>query len=168
MAGGFFFEPLWNKQIGDSVKLSETDVQHQRDGFCDTRDEAARVVRIDEEDHDAVVAQRLADVRKWTVGYENVDRNLATRLGVDTPVGLMNCEGETEIDKIAEDVRTLWTDVDGQQERHEEWRDVVQESYVERYLDCPLEGPDAVMHLLERMLRFGGSPRGWCGVENTT
>ena len=77
------------------------------------------------------------------------------------PVGPVNREGETEIEKTAEDVRTLWIDVDGQQERYKEWRALVQERYVERYPDCPLEGPDTVMHLLKHMLRFGGSPRGW-------
>ena len=76
-------------------------------------------------------------------------------------MGPVNREGETEIEKTAEDVRTLWIDVDGQQERYKEWRALVQERYVERYPDCPLEGPDTVMHLLKHMLRFGGSPRGW-------
>ena len=61
-----------------------------------------------------------------------------------------------EIEKTAEDVKTLWIDVDGKQERHNEWRAVVQESYVERHLDSPV-GPDCCEH----MLRFGGSPRGW-------
>ena len=41
---------------------------------------------------------------------------------------------------------------------------MVQESYVKRYPDCPLEGPDTVVHLLMHMLRFGGSPRGWLDV----
>ena len=94
-------------------------------------------------------------------GYEDVDRNLATRLGVDTPVSPSNREGEAEIEKTAEDVRTLWIDVDGQLGRHKEWRAVVQENHVERYPECPLEGPDTVMRILKHMLRFGGSPRGW-------
>ena len=47
--------------------------------------------------------------------------------------------------------------MDAQQERHKEWRSVVQESDVERYHDCPLEGPATVLHLLKHMLRFGGS-----------
>ena len=43
---------------------------------------------------------------------------------------------------------------------------MMQESYVERYHDCPREVSDTVLHLLKHMLRFGGSPRGlfevWC------
>ena len=58
-------------------------------------------------------------------------------------------------------MRTLWIDVDGQQERHKEWRAVVQESNVERYPECPLEGPETVKDLLKHMLRVGGLPRGW-------
>ena len=54
---------------------------------------------------------RRADVKNWVASFEDVDRNLATRL----PVGPVNREGETEIEKTAEDVRTLWMDVDGQQ-----------------------------------------------------
>ena len=87
--------------------------------------------------------------------YEDVDRNLETHGGVDTPMSPVNREGEAAIEKTAEDVRTLWIDVDG------DWRAVVQESYVERFHDCSLEGPDIVVHLLKHMLRFGGSPRGW-------
>ena len=55
------------------------------------------------------------------------------------PVSFVNREGESEVDKAAEDVRTLWIDVDGQQERHTEWCAVVQENYVKRYPDCLLE-----------------------------
>ena len=99
-------------------------------------------------------------------GHDDADKQLASRRGVGTSASPVNREGEAEVDKAAEDVRTLWIDVDGQQERHKEWRAVVQESYVERYHDCPLEGPDTVLHLLKRMLRFGerrgeGLPRGW-------
>ena len=39
--------------------------------------EAARAVRNDEADHDAVVRQRRADVKNWVASYEDVDRNLA-------------------------------------------------------------------------------------------
>ena len=67
--------------------------QRQRHGFVIRGGEAARVVRNDEEDHDAVVMKRLADVRKWAVGHEDVDRNLATRLGVDTPRGSRESRG---------------------------------------------------------------------------
>ena len=127
------FEPLRDKQTGDSVELSDTDLRHQQHGLVIRGDEAARAVRIDEVDHDSVAMQRDADVKNWVVGYADVDTNLATRLGVDTPVSPVNREGEAEIEKTTEDVRTLWIDVDGQQERHKEWRAVVQESYVERY-----------------------------------
>ena len=101
-----------------------------------------------------MVMQRRADVRNLVAGYEDVDRHLVTRLGVDTSVSPVNREGEAEIDKTAEDMRTLWIDVDGQQERHKEWRAVVQESHVERFPDCPVEGPDTVMHLLKHEM--------WC------
>ena len=105
--------PLGDKQIGESVELNDTDLQHQRHGLVIRGDEAARAVRTDEVDHDAVV---------------DVDRNLATRLCVDTPVGPINREGEAVVD------------VNGQLERHKEWRAVVQESYAERCPDCPMQG----------------------------
>ena len=57
--------------------------------------------------------QRRADVNNSVTGYEDVDRNLATRLGVVTPASPVNREGVAEVDEDAEDVRTLWIDVDG-------------------------------------------------------
>ena len=47
------FESLGEKQIGDSVELSDTDLQHQRHGLVIRGGEAAGAVRIDEGDHAA-------------------------------------------------------------------------------------------------------------------
>ena len=136
-------------------------MRRQRHGLVIRGDEAARAIRVDRLVHDAVVLQRRTDLGNKVDGHAELVKHLATRLGVDTPVTPVHRDGETEVDKTAEDVRTSLIDVDAEQEWHKSWRSVVQERYVERHHDCELEGPDTVMHLLEHMMRFGGSPRGW-------
>ena len=142
-------------------KQSGWAMRRQRHGLVIRGDEAARAIRVDRLIHDAVVLQRRTDLWNKVDGHAELVKQLATGLGVDTPVTPVHRDGETEVDKTAEDARTSWIDVDAQQERHKAWRSVVQERYVERHHDCELEGPDTVMHLLKHMMRFRGSPRGW-------
>jgi hypothetical protein len=60
-----------------------------------------------------------------------------------------------------EDVRTLWVDYDSQGERNKDWREVVNESRVNRYRDNPLDGPPCCLSVCKHMLRVGGDPRQW-------
>ena len=76
------FEPPGDTQIGDSVELGDTDLQHQRRGLVIRGDDAARAIRVHEVDHDAVVSLRRTDLRNWVDGHDDVDKHLATRLGV--------------------------------------------------------------------------------------
>ena len=50
------------ERLGEKWILFEH-LQHQRHGLVIRGDEAARVLRVDEEDHDTVVMQRRADLR---------------------------------------------------------------------------------------------------------
>ena len=136
-------------------------MRRQRHGLVIRGDEAVSAIQVDRLVHDAVVLQRRTDLWNKVDGHAELVKHLATRLGVDTPVTPYHRDGETEVDKTAEDARTSWIDVDAQQEQRKAWRSVVQERYVERHHDCELEGPDTVMHLLKHMMKFGGSPRGW-------
>ena len=56
-------EPHGDKQIGDSVELSDTDLRNISDmAWSSEGMRLLAAVRIDEVDHDAVVMQRLADI----------------------------------------------------------------------------------------------------------
>ena len=116
-------------------------------------EEAARAIRVDGLERDALVLQRRADLRSWVGGHAELDMQLATRLGVDTRATPVQRNGEAELDKTTEDIKDL---VD----RRGCPAGAAQEVAF-RGPGCLLDGPDTEMHLLKQMLRFGGSPRGW-------
>ena len=63
--------------------------------------------------------------------------------------------------KSTDEVRTLWIDIDDQEERFKEWRKVCAESTDERFVDWPLEGPSTALFWCKHAQRFGGNPRLW-------
>ena len=83
-------------------------MRRQRHGLVTRGDEAASATRVDRLVHDAVVLQRRTDLRNKVDGHAELVKQLATRLGVDTPVTPVHRDGETEVDKTAEDARTSW------------------------------------------------------------
>ncbi|CAE7628065.1 pksN [Symbiodinium sp. CCMP2592] len=70
-------------------------------------------------------------------------------------------EGTVFKDKAGEDVRTLWIIYDDQNERHREWRSVVQECVTHSFADWPYQGPQSTMHMLKHIQRHGGEPKSW-------